>query len=399
MKLPNFDEFAPFVAVHKQMDARPTATLSLVAIERLRSVAVETQSSDWQLPVVEKREIVKEVTQSIIVESAIEEIAVQETFFASPIEVSEILVETALEEPILSQVEREEVRVEEAPLLPPKELEPVLKRSIPIVKKMPAKLHKLKHRPSFILKPRVKLAAKPKSKRAIVRNTQHAAGSFAFTPRLFVAGALLLLVSGGLLFGFFYLTDYTKPDGKHASPMIAAPASVINKEDQPAPQPSNQPPASVAQSVIANPAPISLPLPAQPTVQPSLPPSPAVAIVPVAPPSEMSASNPPPVTSPLDSPSSVIIPDAPSTPSDAAYIPTNELPPSVSEEGSATQAAEDSSVDTGLGGMSGEQVPEPEKPPQEILDELMIEKPFDDIRRKAGQEILPEEMLLLPPRY
>ena len=105
MKLPNFDEFAPFVAVHKQMDARPAATLSLVAIERLRSVAVDAQTSDWQLPTVEKREIIREVAQPIIDELPVIEEAVQDIFITPEIEEQEPIAEIIEEESVAELVE------------------------------------------------------------------------------------------------------------------------------------------------------------------------------------------------------------------------------------------------------------------------------------------------------
>ncbi len=57
MKLPNFDEFEPLIAIRKKMDAKGESPLSLVKIDRLNAVEVDNAPLDWSTPRTEKTEI------------------------------------------------------------------------------------------------------------------------------------------------------------------------------------------------------------------------------------------------------------------------------------------------------------------------------------------------------
>lgn len=58
MKLPNFDEFEPLIAIRKKMDAKSDTPLSLVKIDRLNTVEVDNAPLDWSTPRTEKTEII-----------------------------------------------------------------------------------------------------------------------------------------------------------------------------------------------------------------------------------------------------------------------------------------------------------------------------------------------------
>ena len=299
----------------------------------------------------------------------------------------------------------------EEELLPlPPETEEIVESPIVVAKKHVPKKAKPKRKLLRLFK--AKHAVKLEKKQAEV---QHEARpqpktSSAISVRMIVVAALLITLSGGIFYGLSYVIAQGGVDKKPVEPMMATP-SPVQKMLEPTPPPQTAQPASVVASQpaqtqpVPNPQPVA-PEPASPAQQQPVPVAAPVASQSISPPSPASDAS------------------SPTMPSDAASTPTNELPPPAREENAATspntgiddthsevpelssatsdseatQVEGDSSVGSGLGGTSEGYMPELEKTPQEILDELMIEKPFDDIRRKAGQEILPEEMLLLPSR-
>lgn len=380
MRLPNFDQFEPFTHLRQQMEARPQAHLSLVAIEKLEAVDVKEQAIDWQMTEAHLKAYEPPKREIIVSES--EQFHIVQPSPPPGVTEEEVVAEN-VEEP------------QPAPLFMPEPEPVVIARKLPEAPTL-RPVEKAKQRPDV----RAKTSATPKRKPAVKRETKayKAPNPHRITPKRMLQLGALVLVNIGVLYAVFVFIAHV--NANKPSPKPSKPAPVVATQ-QPKPTPARPAPSSAA------PAPVqAAPAQSKPVEAPAAPAPVATAPSQPAPP-EKGLQLPKPATPSVAAPSPSPVPaaktqvldipvkDAPSVQTSAPDTTIEMSPPSRWNSPEASSGETITAPPMKPSFTQGEVAPAeaPPAPPkpaevlQEVPPEFITEQPFDDVRRKGGQRV------------